>query len=215
MRKQARNRYAALSVVTAMLMLAVLACTANDTLFITLTLTPTPTITPTPLPFTTKFKEGDELVVVVNGPFAKVDLADNAGPWSAAGSGGTNPAVCLPATRVTVSGVSRNISDANDSLIYYRVRCTGRDGWLPEYNVTNMAAGTKIVVKSADGTGATVYAQNDSTGRAQSEKCADGTSLSVGEVITGRARTDQNQYVQVTCGKLRGYILSTDVVLAN
>lgn len=211
MRKHVRNRYAALSVVTVMLMLAVLACTANDTLFIQLTITPSPTITPTPLPFTTKFKEGDALAVVGNGPFAQVGIASNAGPWDAANS----VAVCLPATRVKVLGVSRNIANNDDPMIYYLVACSGQNGWLAEYQITNLAPGTKLVVKSADGAGATVYVQNDSAGRTQAEKCADGTTVSVTDVQTGKLDTDQNQYVQITCGKLRGFVLSTDVMLAN
>lgn len=75
-----------------MLIMAALACTANDTLFIRLTDTPPPTLTPTPLPIITKFRVGDSGVIVGLSEFATVSLPANAGPL-VPGIGG---ATCFP-----------------------------------------------------------------------------------------------------------------------
>lgn len=186
-----------------MLVLASLACTANDTLFITLTETPLPTITPTPLPLTTKFKVGDSGVVVGLSEFAAVSLPANAGPLVPGIGGGT----CFPNTRVTVIEVSRNINDPNDETIYYLVQCSGR-GWIAEYQFSRFTRGDSALIKTADGSGATLYRQPDATTPPLDETCPDGEQVNVTGLTANPSNPrDTNIYVQVRCGALSGWLL--------
>jgi hypothetical protein len=213
MKFKSRKTYTALSVVLLALMLTVMACTAQDTLFIHLTLTPTPTITPTPISTEgVKYKIGDKLTIIGNSPFSPVGLNANAGPFSPV----TSATQCLPKTSVTVGDISRNIADANDNVIYYLVGCNGKKGWIPEYQITAYPVGTKLVIKSADGAGASVFQQNDAVkGKPLDEKCPDGTAITVADAQTGKVITDRNVYLQITCDKLKGYVLDTDVAPAG
>jgi len=210
---KSRKTYTALSVVLLALMLTVMACTANDTWIIHLTLTPTPTITPTPLSTATKYKVGDQLTIIGNSPFSPIGINANAGPWSPV----TSATQCLPKTGVTVSDVSGDITPGSkDATIFYLVSCNGKKGWIAEYQVTSYSTGSKLAIKSADGSGAALFSQNDSiNGKPLADKCPDGTQVTVADAQTGKVQSDHNIYYQVTCDKLRGYVLDTDVVAAQ
>ncbi len=186
-----------------MLIMAALACTANDTLFIRLTDTPPPTLTPTPLPIITKFRVGDSGVIVGLSEFATVSLPANAGPL-VPGIGG---ATCFPNTRVTVLDVSRNINDPNDEMIYYLVQCSGR-GWVAEYQFSRFNRGDKAVVKTADGGDVKLYRQPNVNAATLDQPCPNGTEVSVTGVTANPSDPrDRNIYLQVRCGTLSGWLL--------
>ncbi|MBX3080102.1 MAG: hypothetical protein KF716_00620 [Anaerolineae bacterium] len=210
---KSRKTNAALSVVILALMLTVMACTANDTWIIHLTLTPTPTITPTPLVGDSiRFKLGDKLIIIGNSAFAPVGLNTTAGPFRAASSA----TQCLPKTNVTILDVSMNITDSSDTTVYYQVSCNGKKGWVPEYQITDRVKGTTLVIKSEDGSGAALYQQNDSIkGKPLDNKCPDGTQVTVDDVQTGKQTGDTGVYFQITCDKLKGYVMEKDVASAN
>src|SRR5260221_12196490 len=139
------------------LLLAALACTSNDTLFIKLTATPIPTVPPTALSGNTRYKKGDKLyaveaqrVISLSGqPTAKIDV-----------EGGM--LTCFRNTQVIVLDASKSVTDPKDPTIYYQIDCGGGGvGWLPEYKLTplNPGGGTAIV-KSPDGKGAPIYSQS-------------------------------------------------------
>jgi hypothetical protein len=211
--RKSRKLWAALGVVTLSLMTALLACTANDSLFIKLTPSPSPTITSTPLAFTTRYKVGDEVTIISSSTFLAVGLNSLASPYNAA----EGVVQCLPGNTVVIADISGNVKDPTDKTIFYKVgSCNGLQGWLREFQVTTIKTGTALTIKSADGTGAAVYRQNDALkGTPLANKCADGTEVKVSEVATGKEREDNNVYYQIACGTTRGYILEKDVVLPN
>lgn len=214
MKFKSRKTYTALSVVLLALMLTAMACTAQDTLIIHLTLTPTPTIKPTSIgPDGVKFKVGDKLTIIGNSPFSPVGLNANAGPWSPV----TSATQCLPKTSVTVADISRDITPGSaDETIYYLVGCNGKKGWIAEYQITNYPTGTKLVIKSKDGTGAALFQQNDAVkGKPLEDKCPDGTAITVADAQTGKQTSDRNVYLQIACDKLKGYVVDTDVAPAG
>lgn len=186
-----------------MLIMAALACTANDTLFIRLTDTPPPTITPTPLPITTKFRVGDSGVIVGLSEFAAVSLPALPGPL-VPGIGG---ATCFPNTRVTVLDVSRNINDPTDETIYYLVQCSGR-GWIAEYQFSRFNRGDRAVVKPEEGGDVKLYRQADVNSAQLDQPCPNGTEVSVTGVTANPFNPrDRNIYLQVRCGTLSGWLL--------
>ncbi len=185
------------------LSMAALACTANDTLFIRLTDTPPPTITPTPLAITTKFKVGDNGVVVGISEFAAISLPASAGPL-VPGIGG---ATCFPNTRVTVLDVSRNVNDPSDETIYYLVQCSGK-GWVAEYRFSRFNRGDTAIVKTKDGSDVKLYRRSDVNSAQLDEPCPNGTEVKViGLTANPSDRRDRNIYVQVRCGALSGWLL--------
>lgn len=191
------------STVLLMLIMAALACTANDTLFIRLTDTPPPTLTPTPLPIVTKFKVGDKGVIVGLSEFAAVSLPAVAGPL-VPGIGG---ATCFPNTRVTVLDVSRNINDPNDETIYYQVQCSGK-GWIAEHQLSRFNRGDKAMVKTADSSDAKLYRQPDTNSAALDQPCPNGAEVNVTGVTANPLNPrDRNIYLQVRCGTLSGWLL--------
>ncbi len=197
------------------LALATLACTSNDTLFIRLTETPVPTVSPTPLAIQTRFKVHDK-VTIVSATF-QITMYRRPGPpsFSAAAS-----APCFPNTQVDVLDVSRNVDDATDPVIYYNVQCASATGWVPEYWLTPLGPSGSAVVKSADGKGAVLYSNPDTTSApASPSPCADGTTLSISSLTlnpdASAAAPDNHIYVQVTCGDVTGYALENDLVPAG
>ncbi|MBX3065340.1 MAG: hypothetical protein KF726_20350 [Anaerolineae bacterium] len=199
-----------LAAATIMLMLAVLACTANDTLFIHLTETPVPTITPTPFVGANKFKIGDTAQIIGPSAFQQVGMAGVPGPYIPAQS----PGLCLPGIAVKILDVATGQNASGEAAIYYQLSCSGgRSGWLAEYQLTAFLKNAPIVIASKDGTGATLYFQNDANGRTMPDKCPDGTKTLVSEVLSGKSPTDTNVYIQVDCNKVRAYVLETDVAV--
>ena len=196
------------------LILAMLACTSSDTLFIHLTVTPVPTLTRTPLAIETRFKVQDT-VTIVSGSF-QITMSSRPVPPSAA-SAALTP--CFPKTRVTIKAVSHNEKDPKDSTIYYDIQCGTADGWVPEYWLTPLTADGSAVVKSPDGKGAVVYSDSDITSQAAAAPCPDGTKVTIMDLTTNvnavGSTPDNHIYVQVTCGDTTGYVLDSDLVPAG
>jgi hypothetical protein len=203
-----RKSFAALATVSCILVLAVLACTANDTLFIKLTETPVPTVTPTPIDIETKVNIGDTVTVIGPSAFQQVGLAGVPGPYVVAQS----PGLCLPGLSATI----QDVAQAND-IVYFKLACSGsRAGWLQANQVTAYARNTPIVIKAQDGQGsAVIYTQNDANAKTADEGCPDGTEATVLDVVTGRNPTDMNVYVQISCNSTRGYVLEQDIMPAS
>lgn len=205
-----RGSIIGLAAATFMLMLAVLACTANDTLFIHLTETPVPSITPTPYVGANKFKIGDTAQIIGPSAFQQVGMAGVPGPYIPAQS----PGLCLPGIAIKILDVATGTNATGESAIYYELSCSGgRSGWLAEYQLTAFLKNTPVIIASKDGTGATLYFQNDIGGRVLPNKCPDGTKTLVSEVLSGKSATDTNVYIQVDCNKVRAYVLETEVTL--
>ena len=195
------------------LMLAALACTSNDTLFIHLTETLTPTVTTTPLTQLTKFKIGEKVNIVSVAII--VDLAEEAGPM---GGSMFSSGSCSPNQEVTIEDVSKNTTDPKDPELYYKIACSG-SGWVPEYILTHLTQYGTATVASADGKGAMLYSDPDFKSKPVAEKaCPDGAKVDIlnltlnpdtaiqrgGETATD---PDYNIYVQVTCDGTTGYAL--------
>src|SRR5215467_5793414 len=156
------------------IMLAALACTSKDTLFIHLTDTPTPTITPTPLSQETRYKIGDKLFLV-SATFV-IDLSEKPAP---VGEGVFSSGNCSPNQEVTIEDVSKNTTDPKDTSLYYRVSCSGT-GWVPEYIMTRLEQFASAMVKSKDGKGALVYTEPSVKSKPASDTpCPDGTKVSI------------------------------------
>lgn len=203
--------FAALTLVVLALMSAQLACTANDTLFIRLTETPTPTITPTPLALETRLKVGDSGVIVGVSEFNTIGLPPLPGPFRPGVSGG---ATCFPNSRVKVLDVSLNTQDSDDETIYYQVQCTGK-GWIPEYQLSRFGKFDEAVVRTKDGTDAPLYSSADAT-TSPSDSCANDTRVQVLSLTANPfVPTDQNIYLQVSCGTASGYILESSLAPAS
>src|SRR3954454_17124075 len=100
------------------LVLAALACTSNDTLFIHLTATPKPTIQPTALSSKTRYKKGDELYAVE----AQRVINLSGQPTGKVGVEG-GMLTCFRNTQVTVVDTSKSVTDPKDSVIYYLIDC--------------------------------------------------------------------------------------------
>ena len=197
------------------LILAVLACTSSDTLFIRLTETPIPTLTPTPLAIQTRFSVKEKVTIV--GATFQITMYRRPGPpsFSEAAS-----APCFPNTQVDILDVSRSTEDAKDPVIYYNVQCASATGWVPEYWLTPLNPSGSAVVKSANGKGALLYSNPDTTSEpASTAPCADGTTLSISSLTmnanASAAAPDNHIYVQVTCGDVTGYALESDLVPAG
>jgi hypothetical protein len=215
MRKHQRKQpgwVASLSLIS--LILAILACTSSDTLFIQLTPTPVPTITPTPLAATTRFKIKDKAYVVSS----TIQVLLTAEPAPLEGQPGATQ-ICFPNTLVEVSDVSKNRNDPKDTTIYYKVQCASSDGWVPEFWMTPLDPAGSAIVKSKDGKGAKVYSDATTSAElASPNPCADGTTVVISRITLNPESPsdapDRNIYVQVTCGSISGYVLDTELVPA-
>jgi hypothetical protein len=184
------------------IMLALLACTANDTLFIRLTATPVPSLTPTPLSIQTKFSKGDKVIIVGFSEFTAISLPSLAGPFR---PGVPNATTCFPNTRVDVLDVSRNTVDASDPFLYYQVRCAGKDGWLPEYSLTLFNKNDKAKIIAAEG--APMYPQAELAGQPV-HTCPLDAEVTVQSMTNNPFDiTDTKLFIEITCEKKRGYVL--------
>jgi hypothetical protein len=196
------------------LILAILACTSNDTLFIQLTPTPVPSITPTPLAAGTRFKIKDKAYVISS--TIQVLLTAEPGPLESQPGATT---ICFPNTLVEVSDVSKNQKDPKDLTIYYKVSCAASDGWVPEYWMTPLDPAGSAVVKSKDGKGAKIYSDTNTRAElASPTPCADGTTVVISKITLNLDSTtsapDRNIYVQITCGNTTGYVLDSELIPA-
>jgi hypothetical protein len=197
-------------IVLTALILAALACTSNDTLFIKLTQTPVPTATPTALAFNTRYKASDQLYIV--GSSFQIPL--NSHPSVVQQYSSAVSSACFPGTQVTVLDASKNRDEPSDPLIYYNVQCGSAAGWVPEFTLTLLKPNSPAVVKSPDGKGATIYSDADAKSKPVSEQpCPEGTSAYVGRLTlntnTRSLTDDTNIYAEVTCGDLSGYALES------
>jgi hypothetical protein len=192
--------------------MAIVACTANDTLFIRLTATPAPTITPTPLSLDTRFKVGDTAVVVGVSAFAGVSFPPLPGPFRPGVPGNVT---CFPNSKVPVRDVSRNTADPDDETLYYLVECPQR-GWAAEYNLSRFAQYENAVVKSADGSGAPMWRNTDASSEPLPETCPDGETITIQLLMNNPSDTsDSNIYVQTSCAGQGGFLLETDLAPAS
>ncbi len=193
------------------LILAMLACTSNDTLFVQLTVTPIPTVTPTPLAAQTRFKVKDTVTLVSGSP--QITLSTRPVAPNAAVAAVTP---CFQNTRVTINAVSANEQDPTDKTIYYDIQCGTAEGWVPEYWLTPLTLNGSALVKSPDGKGAPIYSDSDLTSQPAGSPCPDGTQVSISELTMNVNRVgttpDNHIYVQVTCGDTTGYVLEDDLV---
>jgi hypothetical protein len=212
--RERQQRLAILLTLTS-LIIAALACTSNDTLFIQLTVTPTPTITPTPLVLDTKFKTGDTAWAVSTGLNVSMSSHPGTGVDLTAGS------QCFRGTKVEVLDKSKDVDKPTSDLILYQVDCGQGRGWLPEYSLSKIdPAGVEAVIKSPDGKGAPLYSQPDAKSKpASATPCADGTKVTTSDVSqNGNVRDlseDPHLYVQVACGSDSGYVLETMLEVAS
>ena len=213
LRRTMPNMKTALLATSVALILAILACTSNDTLFIKLTVTPAPTITPTALAgVDTKYKKGDQLYAVDSERI--INLGSQAGDTG--GIIGAGFLSCFRNSQVTVQDISRSVVDPTDPDIYYQVDCgQGGQGWLPQFKLMlfNPDGGT-AVVKSPDGKGAPLY--KDSTIKsalASDTPCPDGTQVKISDAtrnIDLSSKTlDKNIYLHVECGDTSGWIIDS------
>lgn len=125
---------------------------------------------------------------------------------------GSGTATCFPSTRVEILDVSRALNNPADQNIYYQVNCAGSVGWLAEYQLSAFGRGDTAVVKTADGTGAPILRAADATSTT-ADVCAEGSQVAVSGVSANQFNpSDQNIYVQITCGELRGYVLDSFLV---
>ncbi|HRE49110.1 MAG TPA: hypothetical protein PLD47_15385 [Aggregatilineales bacterium] len=193
----------ALSFALTMLLSAILACTANDRLFITLTDTPIPSLTPTPLALDTKFKIGDTAVLINISEMVAVSLPPQAGPFR---PGIPGASTCFPNTNVKVLDISKNPSDPSDPLIYYKVQCQG-EGWAAEVNLAKYKRGDKPSVSASEG--APLYSVPDAS-TAPLGDCKENTTVTV--LKSTRNQFDDDDplvYVEVACGVQQGYLLES------
>jgi hypothetical protein len=197
------------------LIMAMLACTSNDTLFIKFTPTPVPSITPTPLTSETRFKIKDK-VFIVSATFQIMMATEPEIPSSQVAA----LATCFPNTQVQILDISKNRKDPNDSSLYYSVQCGASSGWVPEFWLTFLDPAGTAIVKSKDGSGAKLYTNPDVNSKLASETaCANGTTVQISGMTlnpdASESNPDQNIYVQVTCGKDSGYALESALVPAG
>jgi hypothetical protein len=200
---------------TLSLLLAMLACTSNDTLFIHFTPTPVPSVTPTPLTSGTRFKIKDK-VFIVSATFQIQMASDPEMPSSQVASLST----CFPNTQVQILDVSKNRRDPGDTGTYYNVQCGASGGWVPEFWLTLLDPAGSAVVKSTDGKGATLYSNPDvKSAPASTTPCADGTTVSISGMTlnpdASDTNPDHNIYVQVSCGSAAGYALESALAPAG
>ena len=208
------RRLGALWMVMVALFVAMLACTSNDTLFIKLTDTPVPTITPTRLAIQTRYKVGDKPYIVYW--TFQIPMASRPKMHD---SQTATLSTCFPNTQVEVLDVSRNVDDPNDTGIYYQIQCAAASGWVPEFWLTMLNPSGSAVVKSADGKGATLYSDPNTSKPVSQNPCADGTKLSISAITLNPdgadTASDTNVYAQVTCGTDTGYVLGSLLVPAD
>ncbi|MBX3083247.1 MAG: hypothetical protein KF716_16565 [Anaerolineae bacterium] len=178
---------------------------------VTPTPTPTATWTPTPIPPTrsTKLKAGDTAYVITRSAFTAATLLDLPGKTSTGGQ------ACAPSTAVAVLAVSQNAEDVSNPVIYYEVKCTGKQGWLAEYNLTPFKRGDHVTVQPATGAAAPMYAKPDVSTKLDAT-CAAGTATSVLELTqSAKPELDPHVYVRLTCEGTTGYISDADLVKAD
>jgi len=208
-----RRKTLALAGTSVALILAILACTSNDTLFIKLTSTPVPTVTPTPLVgVDTRYKRGDQLYAVDAERI--INLGSQAGDTG--GVIGSGFLSCFRNSQVTVQDISKSVVDPSDSDIYYQVDCgSGGQGWLPQYKLMPYNPdGGMAVIKSPDGKGAPLFKDSTMKSALASDKpCPDGTQVKISDAtrnIDLSSKTlDKNIYLQVQCGDTSGWIVDS------
>jgi len=168
------------------LLLAALACTSNDTLFIQLTPTPVPTVTPTAAALiSSRYRAGETLTFVAQP--SPGTLAENAG----SASGG---ALCFTGTQVTVLQVA-------GSATAYQIRCASAVGWAREANLTALVIGGRANVQAE--TFVTDDPEPDTTtNRADSASCKANAATSILDLATSGGVI----YANVQCGAAVGWL---------
>jgi hypothetical protein len=195
------------------MLMAVLACTSNDTLFIKLTEAPTPTITPTPLPQDTQTRYQPDQTVYLIGTKRQIDLGDQPGARNLSTSG--NFASCFRNAQVKIISASKSMTNPDDPIYYYNINCTSNHGWVPEYSLTVFKPnGGTAVVKSPDGKGAPLYQRaEDGAATVQDAPCPDGTKVTISDITrklnVAATSEDPTLFAKVTCGDASGYVLES------
>ncbi|CAG1000760.1 MAG: hypothetical protein IAE83_14775 [Anaerolinea sp.] len=196
-----RTTFLSVSLALVGLVMMILACTSNDSLFIRLTETPTPSLTPTPLALETKLKKGDSALVIGLSDFASINMPPLPGPFQPGMAGGMT---CFPNTKVSVLDISRNLSDPDDPTLYYQVQCNGI-GWAPEWSLARFSRGDKPVVSAE--AGAPLYSTADASGSPVGT-CPSGSEAEV--LKAGRNPSndsDLNVYIEISCGTQQGWVV--------
>ncbi len=168
------------------MLIAALACTSNDTLFIHLTNTPVPTVTPTAALTSSRYQAGDMLTFVAQpSPGTLAESADRAGN----ASGG---ALCFTGTQVTV---------LQGSATAYQIRCASAVGWAREANLTALAVGGRAIVQAE--TFVTDDPEPDATtNRADTTPCKANAATSILDLATSGGVI----YANVQCGTAVGWL---------
>lgn len=176
-----------------MSVLAVLACTSNDTLLIHLTATPLPIPTPTAVSAATRFKIGDKPVFVAAASPQRLlqspDVNDR--------SGGTD--LCFTSTQVTIS----DVAIGKDHIVYYRVKCASANGWTLEGNLTLLKPGSSATLKT-DSFLTNDPGPDDPDNRAANEVCK--AAVTIGVLDLAMTPRDNIIYAQVQCGAAVGWL---------
>lgn len=175
------------------LLVTLLACTSNDTLFIHLTATPLPTPTATPLAVVTRYKVGDKPVfVAASSPqtlFASPNTNDK--------SGGAD--LCFTSTQVSITGIAIGA----DGATYYKIKCAAANGWTLEANLTPLKPGASATVKID--TNLTNDPELDNPNdRAVNAPCKADTT--VGVLDLAMTPKDKIIYAQIQCGAAVGWL---------
>jgi hypothetical protein len=187
------------------LLLAVLACTSNDTLIIHLTETPTPKPSPTPLAVHTRFRKGDQLTFVA----AELSVLLSTRPGST-NALDTSKTPCFRDSKVVVLDYARSEVDPNDPTIYYQVKCVSTSGWVPEYRLTAFNRGQKAGIRAT----VVVWKVPDSTkATATDPTCPAGSTVTIdGFTMNPQRKDDKTLYVQIECQQHVGYTLESALV---
>lgn len=187
-----RVRQRRIGAALAFIVIAALACSSNDTLFIQLTATPFPSATPTLSAVSSRFKPGDRAVFVA-APSPATLLAS---PRPNDKSSGAN--LCFTSTQVDVLETAQT-----DGKTYYRIKCASAHGWTPETTLTGFIVGDNAVL-AID-----AYLTNDPEPDAKSKRadlkpCK--MDAAVGILDLAMTAADQTIYVQVQCGSVVGWL---------
>jgi hypothetical protein len=171
-----------------MLIVAILACTSNDTLFIQLTQTPIPTATVTRAAVQTRFATGDKLTyVAATSPGVLLNSAD---------ANDKSTSLCFTGTQVTINDAS-----VKDKTAFYKIKCASYEGWTPENNLTLIRANSNATLAQA--TALTTDPEPDATTN-RAGMCPANSTVSVLDLAI--SPLDGRIYANVQCATVTGWL---------
>jgi hypothetical protein len=171
-----------------MLILAALACTSNDTLFIQLTATPIPTVTPTRAAIQTRFAPGDKLTyVAATNPGVLLNTPD---------MNDKSTALCFTGTQITV-----NDATTQDKTTFYKIKCASSEGWTPESTLTPLRVNSAATLAQA--AALTTDPEPDATTN-RAGNCPNGSSVTVLDLAI--SPLDGRIYANVQCSTVVGWL---------